>query len=111
MSGPKPRPGSPMCPKVGQKGMRHNGHTPAGKTRLICNADWGGCGYTTTDPKARFVRKQSGREEAVAPLVLERDIRKTRRYVITAAQNATPVHKDFLASLLKYCEAKSAELI
>jgi hypothetical protein len=34
-----------------------------------------------------------------------------RRYVITAAQNATPVHKTFLASLLSYCEHRDAELI
>lgn len=34
-----------------------------------------------------------------------------RRYVITAAQNATPVHSAFLASLLGYCKHENAQLI
>lgn len=34
-----------------------------------------------------------------------------KKYVITAAQNATPVHDKFLASILRYCEEHDAELI
>jgi len=34
-----------------------------------------------------------------------------KRYVITAAQNATPVHKGFLAALLVYCQTNKAELV
>lgn len=34
-----------------------------------------------------------------------------RRYVITSAQNATPVHPGFFASLLGYCSLNDAELI
>jgi hypothetical protein len=34
-----------------------------------------------------------------------------KRYVVTSAQNATPVHDSFLSSLLIYCEHNNAELI
>lgn len=34
-----------------------------------------------------------------------------RRYVITAAQNATPVHEAFFASLLTYCRNRDAQLL
>jgi hypothetical protein len=33
------------------------------------------------------------------------------RYIITSAQNATPVHPEFLASLMTYCDANDARLI
>lgn len=36
---------------------------------------------------------------------------KPKRYVVTAAQNATPVHQKALASLLRYCDEMDAELI
>jgi len=36
---------------------------------------------------------------------------KVRRYVVTSAQNATPVQADFFASLLSYCKLNGAELI
>lgn len=32
-------------------------------------------------------------------------------YVITSAQNATPVHEGFLANILNYCESRDAQLI
>lgn len=34
-----------------------------------------------------------------------------KRYVITSAQNSTPVHTKFLASILRYCDEMDAELI
>lgn len=36
---------------------------------------------------------------------------EVKRFVITAAQNATPVHKAFLQSLLTYCKHNAAELL
>jgi len=36
---------------------------------------------------------------------------KVSRYVITSAQNATPIDKPFFASLLSYCKLNKAELI
>jgi DNA-binding CsgD family transcriptional regulator len=42
----------------------------------------------------------------------QRALRKSvSRYVVTWAQNATPVHENFLQSLLMYCQANNAQLI
>lgn len=35
----------------------------------------------------------------------------TRRYLITWAQNATPVHRPFFAAMRKYCEVNDASLV
>jgi hypothetical protein len=43
--------------------------------------------------------------------VFKKSIKKSKRYVVTYAQNATPVHANFLGSLLTYCKENSAELI
>lgn len=42
---------------------------------------------------------------------IRRTVPKAKTYVITYAQNATPVNSAFLESLLQYCEIKGAELI
>ena len=34
-----------------------------------------------------------------------------KRYVITSAQNATPIHEKFFASILRYCEEMDAQLL
>lgn len=39
------------------------------------------------------------------------NIEKNKTYIITSAQNATPIHQNFLASLLNYCEFNNAELL
>lgn len=49
--------------------------------------------------------------EPIVPKTFDKKIRKAPRYVITSAQNATPIHKGFFAALRRYCEAHSAELI
>lgn len=36
---------------------------------------------------------------------------KGKKFVITSAQNATPVHSGFLASVLNYCDVNDAQLI
>ena len=49
-----------------------------------------------------------------AVAALHRSLRQAkgvRRYVVTAAQNATPVHQAFFASLLGYCKHNKAQLI
>ena len=35
----------------------------------------------------------------------------TKRYVITAAQNATPIHENFFRALLNYCDERDAKLM
>jgi hypothetical protein len=54
-------------------------------------------------------RKSSG-DVAKTPLIFEQEVEK-RRVIVTAAQNATPVHKEFFASLLTACQYLNAQLI
>lgn len=39
------------------------------------------------------------------------EVKSSRKYLITAAQNATPVHSGFLTSCLNYCKETGAEFI
>lgn len=48
--------------------------------------------------------------EATAIETFHRKVRKSKRYVVTSAQNATPVHNGF-HTLLQYCEHNNAELV
>lgn len=105
-----------MCPKCGEMKMICNGHTPAGTQRWICKTNRGGRGskpvvcYTTTDPDKPY-RDQSGQSKAPdARPQFKRKLEK-KTFVVTAAQNATPVHAPFLAALEVYCQANDAELI
>jgi len=92
------------CPHCGVEGKlvkdgtrsRQNGR----QQRWLCNE----CGKTTANPL-----KQPPSEEP-AHKQFERKLPPASRYVITAAQNATPPHKT-LQSLLRYCEHNGAELI
>lgn len=43
--------------------------------------------------------------------IFQRTIPKRKRYVITYAQNATPIHTDFFKTLQVYCKENQAELI
>lgn len=54
---------------------------------------------------------QPPRTEPKACGVLDRQIKKAKTYVVTSAQNATPVHKGFFAALRRYCEHHRAELV
>jgi hypothetical protein len=68
--------------------------------------------YSTTDPSAPC-RDQKGRarkDDAPEP-VYKRRLKGVKRYVITSAQNATPVHAGFLSALDKYCRKNGAELL
>jgi hypothetical protein len=67
--------------------------------------------YTTTDPKAPY-RGQDGRaKRRPKEAIYKRALGGVRRYVVTAAQNATPVHEGFLAALEGYCRKNKAELL
>lgn len=94
--------------------MRKNGHTygPSRKPRYQCNERAGGCGYSTTDPEAKFVNTQSGRTSPTStPSRFARKLGGVERFIITSAQNATPVHKGFLRALKSYCKENDAELV
>lgn len=61
-----------------------------------------GCGHRTTSPKGTLEQPNTEFISSLPP---------AKRYVFTAAQNATPVHKPFWEALLLYCKEYDAELI
>lgn len=84
------------CPKCGHGDLRKDGLAGSGRQRYGCKA----CGARTTNP-----------EQTAATSTFSKKLPDARRYVITSAQNATPVHKAFLSSLLAYCKHVDAELV
>ena len=70
--------------------------------------DWNGTNPIgiETDQAAGLPRKRIERLHARLKAA-----RGVQRYVITAAQNATPVHKRFFATLRTYCRRRGAQLI
>lgn len=88
-----------------------NGKTPAGRQRYRCFAE-SGCGYSTTAPKNKVARSQSGRKaERIPTKIVNRALGDATRFIVTAAQNATPVNRAFLASLERYASDLGAELV
>lgn len=94
--------------------MIKNSRTPGGKQRWECRSGAGDrthC-YTTTNPQGKDVNTQSGKKTPGSkPLKFKRKLAGTRRFFITAAQNATPVHQGFLKALQVACEHLNAELL
>jgi hypothetical protein len=87
------------CPKCGHDKLYNAGkRTETGKQRYQCAS----CGFRTTTPL-------SDPSESKAPVSIE--LPKSRRYLITAAQNATAPHKKFLQSLQQYAKANDAALL
>lgn len=88
-----------------------NGYNHKGEKRLRANCQW--CDTRrkqlsdTTIGRARKRRVEP--KPVIKPSIKPPKVGK--RYVITYAQNATPVHKGFLETLQTYCKAQSAELI
>lgn len=104
----------PTCPRCGGK-LHRNGRTPGGRQRWVCRNGAAGrthC-YTTTDPKAETVRKQDGstKRRSKAPIFTRTIGRTQARFLVTAAQNATPVHGGFVKALEIACNALNAELL
>lgn len=102
------------CPKCKRISLRKDGFTPSQKQRWACARVRDGdrilC-YSTTNPDAPY-RDQSGtaREPDDNPR-FARPLGGIKRFVITSAQNATPIHDGFFASLMNYCDYNDAELV
>jgi hypothetical protein len=95
---------APACPKCG-KTMASNGTTPGGKRRWRCDQNGVFCHSTTN--ASPHERKRSQKTP-----VFKRTLGKTTtRFLVTAAQNATPVHKGFWSSLKRAAERLSAEIL
>jgi hypothetical protein len=57
------------------------------------------------------VKKQDGSTKRAGPPPKFKRPLDSKIFVVTAAQNATPLHDAFWASLLQYCEFRNAELM
>ncbi len=102
------------CPKCGNMTLVRDGFTPANHQRWGCYTQVDGkrnhC-YTTTDPTAPFRRQSGLAGEPDKNPQFRRALSGIKRFVITGAQNATPIHKPFFDSLRHYCRINAAELI
>lgn len=102
------------CPKCGIRTMVRDGRTPKGKQRWVCKKRVDGsyqqC-YSTTNPDAPYRDQASRAKEADKNPQFTRKLGGVKKFVITSAQNATPVHDGFFGSLLKYCDVNEAELV
>lgn len=106
----------PLCPKCKKYRMIRGSKTKTGRTRWECRATGSGhrdghrgyC-YSTTDP-TQPPRTQAGGSQPL-PTVFKRQLESVRRYVITSAQNATPIHRRFWLSLRQYARRNNAELL
>lgn len=106
-----PKPDAPPCPRCGSPMMR-SGKAQSGRQRWRCQSRVNGeavmC-YQTTDPDAP-PRKQNFTAADIKPK-FDLPIKGAKSLVITWAQNATPVQKPVLASLLRFCEVNNAALV
>ncbi|MFA6691443.1 MAG: hypothetical protein WCR98_05635 [Saccharofermentanales bacterium] len=89
------------CPKCASP-VKKDGFTTSGKQRYECVS----CGFSTVSPAGLdHVDSVFDRKKVEAHVKGKAD-----KYVITSAQNATPINEPFFASLLRYCEENSAKL-
>jgi hypothetical protein len=90
--------------------MTRGSKAGSGKLRWVCETYAGGRSYcySTTNPEGAKTDR-SGRVKK-APL-FKRTLGKKERFLVTAAQNATPVHKGFMKALELAAKSLDAEII
>lgn len=102
------------CPKCRERFMVKDGKTPGGRQRWLCGSRVDGklvvC-YTTTDPTKPYRDQAMNARKADERPRFKRALGGMKRFVITWAQNATPVHQGFFAALRNFCERNDAELV
>jgi hypothetical protein len=98
------------CTRCG--GPTRKDGTRDGRQRYVCKNK--ACALETSRAPTNDPNASAGIDKAISRAIA-RDIKArsntVKRYVITAAQNATPVHRPFLEALHSYCEFAGAELI
>lgn len=92
--------------------MRVRSRTPSGKVRWECRTVVDGKEYychstTSTEPKGR---KRSG-ARAAQPMVFKKKLGDAKTFIITCAQNGTPVHDEFWACLKTMARKRKAQLV
>src|SRR6266404_1864634 len=100
------------CPKCGNS-MTLAGRSRSGKVKWICRIKGKKYCYSTTAPKSPARRTDGTRfDSPPGDKVFQRRLKPgTQVYVITAAQNATPVDQDFWACLNQVAKCREAELL
>jgi len=99
------------CPKCG-KNMVKGSMAQSGKRRWECSTYSGShktyC-FSTTNPGTPATDR-AGKRSSKAP-IFKRTLGKVERFLVTAAQNATPVHKGFVNALEVAANKHSAEIL
>jgi hypothetical protein len=92
--------------------MLSAGKTPGGRQRWRCGGDRNSSPYcySTTSPEGALRDQRGNVKTPAKPPVFHQKL-TAKRYLITAAQNATPVHAGFLKSLEIYARENKAKLI
>jgi hypothetical protein len=105
------------CPKCGENTLRKTTKkSSSGKFRWECRKDVPGenrkqsC-YSTVNPGAPYRDQSGNRKEADKNPQFRRKLGGIKRFIVTAAQNATPVHWGFWNALKTYCKENDAELV
>lgn len=99
----------PICPKCGKRMMRGQ-RAQSGKLRWECKSRASGHCYSTTNPDKTVASDRGGKRSSKPP-VFKRALGKVERFIVTSAQNATPVHDGFMKSLRHACNKLNAELL
>jgi hypothetical protein len=100
-----------VCPRCG-KPLCRDGKTPGGKQRWLCRVQGARRAYCykTTSPESPRALKQDGKPEGPPP-VFQRKLKQVKRYLITAAQNATPLNAGLWRALQRAKAHYKAELL
>lgn len=107
---------STFCPECAEPVYRSSTDYKTGKLRFkhrnrqTLDCTWHGTNAIGAELEATCGVSRAKSEELKRRIVASRK-RGRARYVITAAQNATPVHENGFRSLLTYCERNGAQLL
>jgi hypothetical protein len=101
-----------VCPKCKQKTLRKGSPTASGKMRWTCRSVANGYCHSTTNPDGKVPLNQTGEPQVASKNPqFRRALGGIKRFVITCAQNATPLHDGFWGALKAYCKHTGAELV
>lgn len=104
------------CPKCRKMSLRKTKRkASSGKFRWECRPYVRGEGhvycYSTVDPSAPYRDQKGAVKSGDKNPQFRRKLGGAKRFIITSAQNATPIHDDFFASLKQYAAHNKAELV
>lgn len=102
------------CPRCGKDSLVKSSKAQSGKQRYVCKTTTGDRAYcySTTDPTAPLPKERNGdKAKGAANPQFRRALGGVKKFVITTAQNATPLHTYFWGALEGYCKETGAELI